>query len=199
MSCECGNAPAQTESERATLRIALALNTTMFLVGITAGFWAQSSGLMADALDMLADASAYAIALMAVTRGPQFKRNAARWSGSVLFVLGCGIVLDAVRRGVFGSEPQGTAMMIFSLLSLAVNASVLRMLAKFRHGEVHLRATWIFTRVDVLANLGVFASGLVVLLTGWAIADVVVGTFIGLYVLKEALEILREATHADEG
>ena len=84
-------------------------------------------------------------------------------------------------------------------VSLAVNATVLRLLGRVRNAGVHLNATWIFTRVDVLANLGVFASGLVVLQTGWAIADVVVGTFIGLYVLKEALEILREATHADEG
>ena len=198
MSCECGNAPAQSDSERTTLRIALALNATMFVVGTAAGLWAQSSGLMADALDMLADASAYAIALMAVTRGLPFKRNAARWSGSVLFLLGCGIVGDAARRGFFGSEPEGAAMMLFSLLSLAVNAGVLRMLGKFRHGEVHLRATWIFTRADVLANLAVFASGVMVALSGWAFADVIVGSAIGLYVIKEATEILRETKDAKE-
>lgn len=196
MSCECGSPPAQTESERTTLRIALALNATMFIVGMTAGLWAQSSGLMADALDMLADASAYAIALMAVRRGTEFKRNAARSSGSLLLILGIGIVLDALRRGLFGSEPQGAVMMVFSLVSLAVNASVLRMLGKFRHGEVHLRATWIFTRVDVLANLGVFASGLVVWIAGLKFADLIVGAAIGLYVIKEAVEILQEANSA---
>jgi Co/Zn/Cd efflux system component len=39
----------------------------MFVVGMAAGLLAQSSGLMADALDMLTDATAYALALMAVT------------------------------------------------------------------------------------------------------------------------------------
>ena len=193
MADESPGAPAQSEDERGTLRIALALNATMFVVGMAAGLWAQSSGLMADSLDMLADASSYALALHAVRRGAQFKRNAARWSGSLLLILGCGIVIDAARRGLFGSEPQGAAMMIFSLASFAVNASVLRLLGKFRHGEVHLRATWIFTRVDVLANLAVFASGVVVVFTGARIADVIVGTLIGVYVIKEALEILREA------
>jgi Co/Zn/Cd efflux system component len=67
------------------------------------------------------------------------------------------------------------------------------MLGKFRHGEVHLRATWIFTRVDVLANLGVFASGLAVWLTGLRMADLAVGLVIGSYIAKEAIEILREA------
>ncbi|QCX48248.1 cation diffusion facilitator family transporter [Ralstonia pseudosolanacearum] len=193
MACECSQASAQTEAERATLRIALALNATMFVVGMAAGLWAQSSGLMADALDMLADASAYALALLAVRRGTAFKRNAARWSGSLLLVLGGGIVLDVVRRGLLGSEPLGLAMMAFSAISLVVNVTVLRMLDPFRHGEVHLRATWIFTRMDVLANLGVFASGLLVWLTGWRAADLVVGLVIGLYVAKEAIEILKEA------
>lgn len=193
MACECTRASAQTEAEQATLRVALALNATMFVVGTAAGWWAQSTGLMADALDMLADASAYALALLAVARGPAFKRNAARWSGSLLLLLGAGILFNVARSGLFGSEPLGPAMMLFSLVSLAVNITVLRMLDKFRHGEVHLRATWLFTRVDVLANLGVFGSGLVVWITGLHVADLLIGLVIGVYVAKEAIEILREA------
>lgn len=193
MTCECTKIEATTEKEQTTLKIALALNATMFIVGMTAGWWAQSTGLIADALDMLADASAYALALLAVTRGELFKRNAARWSGSLLLILGAGIIFDVARRYLFGSEPQGIVMMIFSIVSLAVNVIVLRLLSKFQHGEVHLRATWIFTRVDVLANLGVFASGLVVWTTDQRIADLAVGLAIGVYVVKEAIGILREA------
>lgn len=193
MACECSNVSAHSKEERTTLRIALGLNTAMFIIGIVAGLWAQSSGLMADALDMLADASAYALALLAASRGVLFKRYAARWSGSLLLILGIGIVLDVVRRGLFGSEPLGQAMMAFSLASLAVNVTVLRMLDKFRQGEVHLRATWIFTRVDVIANVAVFASGMLVWLSDLRAADLLVGFIIGLYVAKEAIGILREA------
>lgn len=199
MGCECSQQSAQTESERATLRIALRLNAAMFVIGMGAGLWAQSSGLMADALDMLADASAYAIALMAVMRGASFKRNAARWSGALLLVLGVGIVLDATRRILYGSEPQGVVMMAFSALSLAVNGAVLHMLGKFRKGEVHLRATWIFTRIDVLVNMAVFASGLLVWLTTLRIVDPLIGLGIGLYVVKEAVEILRQAASSSAG
>ena len=103
-----------------------------------------------------------------------------------------------VRRGLLGSEPQGHVMMVFSLVSLAINVSVLRMLSKYRNGEVHLRATWIFTRVDVLSNVGVFVSGLVVMLMGFRFADLVAGLGIGLYVVKEAVEILRSAHKAVE-
>ena len=196
MACECTQQSDKTDAERKTLRIALKLNVMMFVVGMAAGLWAQSTGLMADALDMLADVSAYTLALMAVTRTAAFKRYGARWSGALLLILGLGIVIDVVRRALLGSEPEGHVMMAFSLVSLAVNVSVMRMLTKYRYGEVHLRATWVFTRVDVLANVGVFVSGLVVMLTGFRFADLVVGLGIGLYVVKEAVEILRSADKA---
>lgn len=193
MTCQCAGQSAKSEAERRTLRVAFALNVTMFVVGALGGIWAQSTGVLADALDMLADGCAYGIALMAVTRGIDFKKNAARVSGSVLLLLGLGILAEVIRRWIAGSEPQGALMMAFSVASLLVNISVLRMLGKFRHGEVHLRATWIFTRVDVIANLAVFGSGLVVVLTGISVVDLAIGSLIGLYVVKEAIEILREA------
>lgn len=196
MTCECTQASAKTEAERKTLRIALLLNTTMFVVGITAGLLAQSTGLLADALDMLTDAVAYALALMAISRGPTFKKNAARWSGGILVLLGVGIVIEVVRRWFFGSEPVGLVMMAYSGVSFAVNLFVLTQLAKYRHGEVHLRASYICTRADVLANIAVFVSGAIVAATGLSVVDLIVGFGIGLYVVKEALEILRQAAEA---
>ena len=193
MSCECTQASAKTQAERKTLRIALWLNTMMFVVGITAGLLAQSTGLLADALDMLTDAVAYALALMAISRGPAFKRNAARWTGGVLVLLGAGIVVEVVRRWFYGSEPVGLVMMAYSAVSFAVNLFVLTQLAKYRQGQVHINATYICTRADVLANIGVFVSGAIVTLTGLRVVDLIAGFAIGVYVVKEAVEILREA------
>jgi hypothetical protein len=86
MSCDCSHTSVNTENERKTLHVALVLNATMFVVGMAAGLWAQSSGLMADALDMLTDATAYGLGLMAVTRGPRFKQYSARWTGVTLML-----------------------------------------------------------------------------------------------------------------
>ena len=196
MSCGHSDESTETASQRRVLRIALALNATMFIVGIVAGLVGQSSSLIADALDMLADASAYAIALGAIGRSTRFKAGAATLSGSLLLVLGVLVLLDAGRRALFGSEPESLVMMAVAFLSFLVNASVLRMLGRYREGEVHLRATWIFTRVDVIANVAVMLSGLVVLLTGSQFPDLIVGGAIGIYVVKEAFEILSEAREA---
>ncbi|MFM0327962.1 hypothetical protein PQR16_36845, partial [Caballeronia glebae] len=71
--------------------------------------------------------------------------------------------------------------------------SVLRMLTPYREGEVHMRASWICTRADVMANFGLLVSGFVVLATGWRYPDLAVGIAIGIYVAKEAIEIWHQA------
>ena len=196
-SCGChSDQPVEAEAQRWVLRIALVLNATMFVVGIVAGFIGQSSSLMADALDMLADASAYAVALAAIGRSARFKAGAATLSGSLLLLLGVLVLLDVGRRLLLGSEPESLVIMAVAFLSFLVNANVLRMLARYRKHEVHLRATWIFTRVDVIANVGVMLSGLLVLLTGSRFPDLVGGAAIGVYVVKEAFEIVSEAREA---
>ena len=179
--------------QRRILTIALALNAFMFVVGLIAGVVGQSSGLIADSLDMLADASGYVIALAAVERSAVFKVNSATYSGFTLLLLGVGVLADVVRRTLVGSEPVSFLMIGAATLSLAVNVGVLRMLDRFRHAEIHLRATYIDTRVDVIANLAVILAGFVVLVTGYRYADLLVGAGIGIYVTKEALELIREA------
>lgn len=193
MSDRMPRRPCGPASERRTLYIALTLNATMFVVGMIAGLAAESSGLIADALDMLSDATAYGIGLLAVGRSQRFKAGAATLSGGLLMTLGVLLLVDIVRRAVVGSEPEGGWMMGVAVLSLAVNTFVLRLLSRYRKGEVHLRATWIFTRADVVANLGVIASGIVVAVTHSRYPDLVIGAAIGTYIIKEALEILREA------
>ncbi len=185
-----------TREQRRVLTIALALNVTMFVIGLIAGLVGQSSGLIADSLDMLADASGFVVTLAAIQRSQTFKANAALFSGVTLLTLGGGVLADAARRAFVGSEPVSFVMIGTAALSFAVNAGVLRMLGRFRDGEIHLRASWIDTRADVIANLAVIAAGVILMLTGFRYIDLIVGAAIGLYVIKEALEIIGQALKA---
>ena len=191
--CGCEAPEVTTANERRVLRIALVLNAAMAVVGGLAGWIAQSTGLLADALDMLSDATPYAITLFAIGRSALFKVRAATLSGGILLVLGGGVLFEVGRRLIYGAEPLSEWMIGTALLSLVVNLTVLRLLAPMKAGEVHLRATWLFTRADVVANLGVILAGLLVFWLGVPYPDFVIGTLIGLYVIKEAIEILRHA------
>jgi hypothetical protein len=54
----------------------------------------------------------------------------------VLLVLGLGVLLDVARRALFGSAPESLVMIGVACVSLAVNATVLRTLGRFRKGEI---------------------------------------------------------------
>jgi Co/Zn/Cd efflux system component len=67
------------------------------------------------------------------------------------------------------------------------------MLSPLRSGGVNLRASWIFARADVVANIGVVLSGALVAVLDTRYPDLIIGTLIGLYVIREAFEISSEA------
>lgn len=79
---DCGcHIEAKNAAERKTLRIVLLVNGVMFLVELGSGILAHSTALIADSLDMLADALVYGLSLYAVGRSPKHKSRAAGLSG----------------------------------------------------------------------------------------------------------------------
>lgn len=191
---DCGCEVEITDREQGrVLWVLLAINASMFLVEVLAGWVAESTGLMADSLDMLADAAVYAISLYAVGRAGRTKRNAAMASGVFQILLALGVLGDGTRRFIVGSEPWSAAMMGVSALALAANVTCLALLAKHRHGEVHMRASWIFSTNDVIANLGVIVAGGLVAATGSRLPDLGVGVIIAAVVLRGGVRIVRDA------
>lgn len=182
---------AEVRDEASTLRLLLAINAVLFLVEVVAGWLAQSTGLIADSLDMLADAFVYALGLWAVGRSSAAKLRAAHASGVLQALLAAGVFLDVARRWVVGSAPEPPAMIGVSVLALAGNVSCLLLLARHRHGGAHMKASWIFSTKDVLANLGVMAAGALVAATGSRLPDLVIGTMVAALVLLGAVRILR--------
>jgi len=191
--CGCGEIEIKNRAESKVLWQLLAINAVMFLLEFVIGWLAQSTGLIADSLDMLADAGVYGIGLYAVGRTLRAKTHAASVSGVLQLTLATLVVVDVLRRYVVGSEPFGMLMMSVSLLALLANLACLALLSKHRDGEVHMRASWIFSTNDVLANLGVIIAGALVYATGSRTPDLVIGLIIALLVARGGVMILREA------
>lgn len=191
--CESGEAAAL---ERRALWMLLGINATMFVGEAVAGWLGQSTGLMADSLDMLADASVYGIALYAVGRSRGLQATAATASGVLQIGLGLSVLFEVLRRYLFGSEPMSTLMMGVGAFAFAANLMCLAILAKHRTGGVHMRASWIFSTNDVIANLGVVVSGGLVLLLSSRLPDLIIGGLISVLVVRGGVQILREARRA---
>lgn len=184
---------AQDESETRVLKQLLGVNATMFVVEIVVGVLAQSTGLIADSLDMFADAAVYGLSLYAVGKSPSLKVRSARLTGYLQLLLAGGTLFEVVRRTFHGSEPMGGIMMGLSAVALGANVFCLVLLTKHRTGGVHMRATYICSSTDVIANAGVIVAGLLVSITGSAIPDLLIGGIISIVVAAGGIRILRVA------
>uniref|UniRef100_UPI00356B5CD7 cation transporter n=1 Tax=Pontibacterium sp. TaxID=2036026 RepID=UPI00356B5CD7 len=157
------------------------------------GIFAQSTGLIADSLDMFADAAVYGISYFAVGAAKKKQADAARISGYLQVLLGVAVMVEVLRRIYFGSEPESTLIMVVGGIALAANLTCLSLISKHRDGGVHMRASWIFSTNDVIANLGVIIAGILVSITGNHIPDLVIGSIISLIVVRGGVQILQEA------
>lgn len=187
---DAGQEQAQSSHERSTLIWLIAINAVMFVFELAMGIAAQSTGLIGDAADMLADAAVYGVSLYAVGKAADKQAHAARLSGFFQMVLAAGVLQETWRRFIFGSEPEGITMMGVAVLALAANAACMLLIARHRKGGVHMKASWIFSANDVLANLGVILAGALVLWTDSALPDLLIGNIIGTLIFFGAVRIL---------
>jgi Co/Zn/Cd efflux system component len=162
-----------------------------FFLEIALGLFAQSTGLIADSLDMFADAAVYGLSLYAVGRAATMKVKAAHLAGWLQLILAIGALTEVVRRFLFGSEPASELMMGVGLLALAANVTCLVLVSRKRDRGAHMTASYIFSANDVIANLGVITAGALVAWTGSAYPDLIIGAMIGLIVMNGARRILQ--------
>jgi len=184
-------APGDDAAEARVLWILLAINAAMFVIELGAGLWARSAGLIADAMDMFADAAVYGVALYAVGRAARHKLAAARLAGVLQLVLALGALAEVLRRMLAGAMPEPVGMMGIALLALAANVACLVLIARHREGGVHMKASYIFSANDVIANLGVIGAGALVAWLGTPWPDWIIGLLIAVVVLAGAVRILR--------
>ena len=163
----------------------------MFAGEAVGALLADSSALLADSLDMFADAAVYGVALFGVHRARATQLKAARVSGVLQLLLAVGALAEVVRRIVFGSAPEAPLMIIVALVALTANVTCMWLLAGHRSGGAHMKASWIFTTNDVIANVGVIVAAVLVRLLQSPVPDLVVATIIALVVLNGAIRILR--------
>ncbi len=179
------------EAQSRLLWTVLAINFGFFLIEIVAGLLSRSMGLVADSLDMLADASVYGLSLWAVGSTPGRKKSVARYSGMIQLVLAGIGIFELIRRFILVEEvPDYRTMIAVSILALVANSVCLYLLQRSKSEEAHMKASMIFTSNDVIINSGVILAGVLVLMTQSKYPDLIVGGIVFIIVVRGALRML---------
>lgn len=195
----CSNKGAELErlarqaDQRRVLVIVLAINTIMFVAEFAAGVIAGSAALMADAVDMLADALVYGLSLYALDRSSKWKAGAALTKGAFILLLGLGVVYQLVMKLITGVTPVSELMLWFGGIALVANVACLTLLWRFRRQDVNMSSTFECSRNDVIANVGVIIAGLGVMAFNSVWPDVIVAILIALMFFRSAFTVLADS------
>ena len=196
---------AETGSRRA-LTLALAITAVYTGVEVVGGLVAGSLALLADAVHMLSDNVALALALFAVwladrpaspERTYGYKRAevlAALANGVTLVALSIWIFYEAFQRFRDPPDVLGGWVLVIGLIGVAVNLAAGLILFRGRSGNLNVEAAFRHVVADLLGSIGVVAAAVVILATGWLEADPLVSVLIGVLILVSSWSILRDST-----
>lgn len=196
--CEHKSAELELLRDRqlGVLKVVLFVNAVMFLVEVVAGILARSSALTADSLDMFGDATVYAFSIYVISKGPVWKARAARLKAGIMILFGVAVLSEAGIKLFTSIVPESRTMGGIGALALAANLFCLYLLFRHREDDINMKSTWICSRNDIIANVGVLLASAAVFYTQSNIPDVVVGGIIAGLFLASAVGILREAALA---
>lgn len=191
--CQPKDLTHSTPAYRRALWIVAMLNLAMGAAQIAGGFLARSQALKADALDFMGDGVITFVGLLAVRRSQQWRASSALMQAVFLGVMGLGVFMATTYRVFAQQAPAAEAMGLFGTLGLAVNVFAALILIPHRQGDASVRAIWLFSRNDALANLAVILAAVFVGWTRTAWPDLIVAAIVAVLFLHSAWSIFREA------
>lgn len=200
MSSCCENKSCEMTAMRANhgrvLWVVLVINAAMFLIEGVAGLMANSTSLLADALDMFGDALVYGFSLLVLTRSARWQAGAALAKGVFMLIFGLGVLAEAMRKVLVPVMPGVATMGVIGGLALCANLVCFFLLYRHRGDNLNMSSTWLCSRNDLIANVGVLlaAGASMSWMSRWP--DIAVGSVIAVLFLHSAIGVLRESVKA---
>ena len=184
-------ADALKHKQRGVLITVLIINTLMFLVVVVASQISGSSAMFADSLDFLGDALTYGLSLYVVARSTQAKARVAIFKGTLIGLAALAVIAQLIYRIIYPSLPDFGLMGVFALISLAANSICLYLLTAHKTDDVNMSSVWECSRNDILTNLSVLITAVLVWLThsGWP--DLIVAALLSILLLRSSYRVLR--------
>ena len=183
----------------------MTLNFVITGAEVVGGLLSGSLSLLSDALHNLSDGVSVLVSYLALRLARRQKTQrftfglkraqilAAVLNASVLIAVCVYLFREAYGR-FLAPEPVGTGLMIaVASLGLAANVAGTLLLRAGAKSNLNVRSSYLHLLSDVYSSIAVILGGVAMRAWGAYWLDPVLTVGIGLYVLKESLDILREA------
>lgn len=191
---------------RRLLAISLAITATVMVVQVVGAVLSGSLALFADAVHMLTDAAALAIALVAsvVAARPANDRRTfgyqraevfgALINGVILIVLSVWVAIEGVTRLLNPGETEvaGGLMLVVAIVGLLANAVAMWLLGSAQRHSINVRGAYLEVLGDLIGSAAVIVAAILVVTTGWVQADAVASLLIAAMIVPRAIGLLTE-------
>ncbi len=189
------------------LGMALCITVAFFVVEIVGGVITNSLALLTDAWHMLNHILALVFAFIAAwfaQRPISAKRTygyyraeilAAFLNGILLWVVALYIFLQAVLRIQQPAEVESLNMLVIAFLGLLANGLSAATLSKYKDASLNVRGAFIHVIADTLGSIGAISAALVMLSTGWFLADPLISIIIGVLIFYSSGKLVIDSVN----
>lgn len=187
--------------------IAIALNLLFVIAEFALGFRYDSAGLLADAGHNLGDVGGLVISLAAFfmlkkkanqtfTYGFKKATVLAAFINSLLLVAAVVLIVwECVEKFRTGAAVNGLAVLGTAAAGIAVNGFTVLLLSKGQKRDINIKGAYLHMLADTLVSIGVVVSGALILWTGAAWIDPVIGLVIAGIICWSGTGLFRESLH----
>ena len=186
--------------------IAALITGSFMAVEFVGGHISGSLALIADAGHMLTDFAALFLAWLAfqISHRNAHKENnniqrlplyAAAFNVITLFLIAIWIIWEAHERFNDPAPILGKLMFLIAVVGLIVNLAVLRVLAKADGNNLNIKAVNLHVMGDLLGSIAAIIASIVILTTGWTMADPILSVVVALLILRGAWSVGKETLH----
>jgi len=184
---------------------ALVISAVYFIAELIAGFLTNSLALLSDAGHMLSDIGAIALSLFAfrMARRPATHQStygfhrveilAALFNGLTLWLIVGVIFAAAYNRFAQPPMVESFGMMIVAFFGLLVNIAAAAILHGGHRDNLNLRGAFLHVISDAVGSVGAIAAGVIMLTTGWYLADPLISIFISGLILFSSWSLVKDS------
>ncbi len=201
------HAPKVTEQNRKRVGLAAVLTGLFMIAEVAGGLISGSLALLADAAHMMTDFAALAMAWAAfqIARKPANSRFpygydrvsilVAFINGLTLFAVAIWIVWEAFHRFLSPGNILAGPMLYVAIAGLMVNLIVFKILMGADQENLNIRGAVLHVLGDLLGSVAAIAAAVIILMTGWVVADPILSVLVALLILRSAWGLIKASAH----
>ena len=189
------------------LLVAFFITLCFMVIELIAGIIGESLTLIADSGHMFADSFAILLSWFAINISKKPKDDARTFgyhrfqviatfiNGMSLLVLSIWIIYQAIYRIYVPDNTDGSILFYVGIIGFGINCISLIILRQGSVDDMNIKSAMIQVLSDLLGSLAAIIAGIIIIFTGFTIADPILSLFVSVLLLNATWRLISESCH----